>query len=90
MLSNSVVFSKKIQDLVDTGKIDLVTSIDSGNENTFLNIRGKNKFFDVFKNLSKYSQFKPENVVIKFIFTEGNLDLKEVVEFANEIKKRGL
>ena len=63
--------------------------IDSGNENTFLNIRGKNKFFDVFKNLSKYSQFKPENVVIKFIFTEGNLDLKEVVEFANEIKKEG-
>ena len=90
VLSNSVIFSKKIQDLVDTGKIDLVTSIDSGNENTFLNIRGKNKFFDVFKNLSKYSQFKPENVVIKFIFTEGNLDLKEVIEFANVIKNRGL
>ena len=90
VLSNSVVFSKKIQDLVDNGKIDLVTSIDSGNESTFLDIRGKNKFFDVFKNLSKYSQSKPENVVIKFIFTEGNLDLKEVIEFANVIKNRGL
>lgn len=90
VLSNSVKFSEHIKNLVDSGKIDLVTSIDAGSEETFLKIRGKNKIDQVLKNLYKYSRKCPEKVVIKYIFTEGNLYLGEIIKFVAKIKKMNL
>ena len=90
VLSNSVKFSRHIKNLLNSGRIDLVTSIDAGSEETFLKIRGKNRIYQVLENLYRYSKKCPEKVVIKYIFTEGNLELNEIIKFVAKIRKMNL
>ena len=75
---------------MNSGRIDLVTSIDAGSEETFLKIRGKNRIYQVLENLYRYSKKCPEKVVIKYIFTEGNLELNEIIKFVAKIRKMNL
>lgn len=87
VFTNSVVFKESIKEFLDEGLIKIVTSLDAGTPETFKTIRGKDKFFEVFKNLNKYSKKNPGRVTVKYILTEGNSSERELEQFVNNCIK---
>ncbi|QFT08551.1 glycosyltransferase [Vibrio sp. THAF190c] len=90
VISNATKLSDSIKSGLDNDSFSLVTSIDAGNQEKFFEVR-KNKHFDrVLKNLREYSEVKPENITIKYIFLDNNSDIEQVESFVDNIVKYGL
>jgi len=91
VLTNSLKFSKKLNEISKNKKIRIVTSIDAGTQSTFKEIRGKGNIRTVLDNLKIYKQSidSQENLTIKYILTEDNYFSTELVEFVNLIKEYG-
>ena len=90
IFTNSVIFNSRVKTLLDGGDVYITTSIDAGTEETFSVIRGLNAFHRVFSNLSAYCSTTPENVTIKYIFTDGNSDIREICGFLDAISHYNL
>jgi len=90
VFTNSVRYSEAITKFLKRGLIKIVTSIDSGTPETFKKIRGRQKFYDVFKNLKSYAKIDPSKVTVKYIFTEENYEEKEIDAFVINCKKYNL
>ena len=87
--TNAVKHSPTFQRLLDRGKARLLTSIDAGTRRTFQTIRGRDSFRAVLKTLSLYLESHPERVMLKWIFTEGNVGRDEVIAFAELVRDQG-
>ena len=87
VITNSVTFSEKICKLLSEGKVSIFTSIDAGTEETFKKVRGMNRLYKVMDNVKKYASINPKGVTIKYIFTDGNEAIEEVVAFVGLIRK---
>jgi len=81
VFTNSVRYHNSVTEFLKKGLIKIVTSIDAGTEKTFKLVRGRDKFYNVFENLKKYSEANPHSVTIKYILTEQNLDEDELESF---------
>jgi len=88
--TNSVKYSDEIQNLLDSKRIYITTSIDAGTKKTYDLIRGYDRFDKVFTNLSRYAQFNPNHVTIKYIFTSENHHEEELVQFLSKIEENNL
>jgi organic radical activating enzyme len=88
--SNAINFSDKIAKLLLEDKASITTSIDAGTIETFKKVRGVNQFKKVMKNVKKYFDISPNNIVIKYIFTDENSSINEIVSFVEEIRSTGL
>ena len=87
VITNSVTFSEKICELLSEGKVSIFTSIDAGTEETFKKVRGMNRLYRVMDNVGKYASVNPKNVTIKYIFTDGNGAIEEIIAFVDLIRK---
>ena len=90
VFTNSVRLSEPIINFLKKGLIKITTSIDAGTPETFKEVRGRPKFFNVFENLQKYAEVDPGKVTIKYIFTEENKEKHELDGFVNNCLKYGL
>ena len=81
VFTNSVRYHDTVTKFLKKGLIKIVTSIDAGTDQTFKIVRGRDKFFNVFENLSKYSKVNPHSVTVKYILTDQNLDENELENF---------
>ena len=90
VFTNAVRYHESITNFLKKGLIKIVTSIDAGTAHTFKKVRGRDKFFNVFENLSKYSEIDPTKVTIKYIFTEENCDENDLASFVDYCKKYNL
>lgn len=88
--TNSVKYSDEIQNLLDSKRIYITTSIDAGTKKTYDLIRGYDRFEKVFTNLSRYAQFNPNHLTIKYIFTSENHNEEELVQFLSKIEENKL
>lgn len=92
-ISNASTFSEAIYDYLSISKGSyLLTSLDSGTEEKFKEIRGVNLFQKVKDNLRRYAENKNENgyaqISLKYILLESNLDdnnLSNFIDFCIEI-----
>jgi len=77
-LTNGVIFSDVISSLIKDGvNINICISLDSGNRERYLEIKGKDSFNQVITNIRKYSDLgSSENfkIRLKFIILEENVD----------------
>lgn len=91
VLTNSLKFSEKLNEIASNKKIRIVTSIDAGTQSTFKEIRGKGDIRTVLDNLKIYKESidSQENLTIKYILTEDNYFSNELTEFVNLIKEYG-
>lgn len=89
-ISNAIVYSQKINDLLSHGNGHLTTSIDAGSEEKYLKIRGAAKLKQVFENLQKYAENGSKNITIKYIVFEDNKDIEELCLFTDKIKEYNL
>lgn len=81
VLTNSVQLSKTVERLLADDRIAITTSVDAGTEGIFLLVRGRPRLRRVLGNLRKYASINPQNVTVKYIFTEENCGLEEVRAF---------
>ena len=88
--SNAIDYSEEIASLLHSDKASLTTSVDAGTAETFRKVRGVDAYTKVLRNLKKYYDVSPRNVVIKYIFTEENSSIEEITQFAVGIVRTGL
>lgn len=87
VITNSMKYSCVLQNLLDSNKVNITTSIDCGYENNFKNIRGANGLTKVLDNLHRYAKNNPQNITIKYIIMQNNNSKDELMSFVNLIKK---
>ena len=90
VFTNALKYSPAIQKALDDRRISITTSIDAGNPATFKYVRKSAGFKKVLDHLKLYSEHSPENVTIKYIFTEDNFAKSEIDGFLHEIDARDL
>ncbi|MGL0959776.1 glycosyltransferase [Vibrio vulnificus] len=90
VISNATKISQSIIDGLKKNTVSLVTSIDAGSEEKFIEVRKNKQFERVLKNLKYYSEFGAENITIKYIFLDDNNSLHEIISFIKVISKFGL
>ena len=84
VFTNSTRYHKTIEELLKKRLIKIVTSVDAGTKEKFKEVRGRDKFEELFVNLKKYSSADPNRVTIKYILTEENLSEDELISFVNK------
>lgn len=87
VFTNSVRYHESISKFLKNGLIKIVTSIDAGTPETFAKIRGRNKFYNVFENLEKYSLINSKKITVKYILTEENTTFLELEKFVENCLK---
>ena len=87
VFTNSVRFNEAIPKFLKKSLIKITTSVDAGTPETFKEVRGRPKFYNVFENLRTYSKIDPTKITIKYIFTENNFDEKEIDGFVENCLK---
>jgi len=90
IITNSTVFVKQLYKYICNDQVVITTSIDAGTQETFHQIRHSTKFVQVFKNLQLYSSKYPNNVTIKYILMDNNIDIEELNGFVGLIQEYGL
>lgn len=87
VFTNSIRYNDAIAKFLKRNLVKIVTSVDAGTPEKFKEIRGRDKFFDLFENLKKYSEINSNSITIKYILTDQNLDEKQLLGFVNICKK---
>ena len=90
VITNAVVFSETVAQLLENERIKIVTSIDAGSESTYQMLRGKNKYIQVLKNLKAYATKKADNIMVKYIVLHENNGIRELSSFADDVEKNCL
>ncbi len=91
VFTNAIKYSELLEKLISSDLASITTSIDAGTRSTYSAVRGKDKLDFVIKNLKKYSSRRPENIIIKYIFTdEKNQSLSEIKSFISLMKENKL
>lgn len=85
-LTNGLRYSNTIARALSMGNSQVVTSIDSGNEQKYIEIRGRKGFSKALQNLKLYQLQSKGAITIKYIFTRGNKDADSINSFVDEIK----
>ncbi len=88
--SNAINYSEDIAQLLKSDLASLTTSVDAGSIEVFKKVRKVNQYEKVLRNLKKYYDCSPKNVVIKYILTETNSSFSEIESFIKDIEKNGL
>ena len=63
VFTNSIRYHKTIEELLQKKLIKIVTSVDAGTREKFKEVRGRDKFDELFNNLRKYSSINSNRVV---------------------------
>lgn len=84
VFTNSTRYHKTIEELLQKKLIKIVTSVDAGTREKFKEVRGRDKFDELFNNLRKYSSINSNRVTIKYILTEENLSEDELRLFVQK------
>tara|TARA_B100001057_G_scaffold483417_1_gene560162 strand:+ start:18857 stop:20149 length:1293 start_codon:yes stop_codon:yes gene_type:complete len=83
IFTNSVRYNSVLQNYIDKDLVSITTSVDAGTRELYKKIRGRDKFFNTFENLNKYSRKKPNRVTVKYILTDENGEIEELKKFIN-------
>ena len=90
VFTNAIIYKEAIQKFLKKGLIKIVTSVDAGDQKKFKEVRGRDKFINLFDNLKLYADTNPNLVTIKYILTKDNYDHKQLTGFVNECVKNKL
>ena len=90
VITNALHYSASLQNLINKSKTHIATSIDSGSETKFKEIRGVDGLHKVLTNLNSYAKFSPQNINIKYILMPQNSSKSELDGFVELIKRYDL
>ena len=82
ILTNATIYSRKVEQGIKEGRINIVVSVDSGTKETFIKIKRRDFYDKVWENLKKYASIQPEpnRVKAKYIIIPQINDNKEEID----------
>ncbi len=89
IFTNAVRFSEVIEEGLRQGKITITTSVDAGTRKTFEEIKGRDRFDVVWKNLARYAQTGGE-VIGKYVARKGNSSARDIKQFVRKCAEVGI
>lgn len=78
--TSSVKYSAELEQGLRTGHVRAVTSVDSGTRETYLAVKGRDRFETVWENVRRYCA-SGGDMTIKYILRKNNSDERNVLEF---------
>tara|TARA_Y100001970_G_scaffold293410_1_gene440016 strand:+ start:656 stop:1921 length:1266 start_codon:yes stop_codon:yes gene_type:complete len=90
VFTNAIKYSLVLEEYLKSEKVTVTISMDAGTPETFLAVRGRNRFFQVLENLELYCRAGSERVIIKYILMETNSSDEEIESFVSYVKKYNL
>ena len=86
--------TKKPIDIVKKGLIngcvEILCSVDAGTQKVYKEVKGRDRYEDVWKYIKEYNNINDQNVVIKYIFMDNNCAEEEVLAFINMCKENNV
>ncbi len=82
VLTNATKFSKIVEDGIRLGKVNIVVSVDSGTQDTFIKVKRYDFYNQVWENIKKYASVQPQadRVKTKFILIPDVNSSKEEID----------
>lgn len=90
VITNATRYIPALAELMRDDRAFIVTSIDAGTEPTFKAIRKYNNFTAIWRNLKKYADVAPQNVIIKYILMPENMATDELDAFCELVSQYAL
>jgi len=90
IFTNCLTFSPSLEKYLSEGRVQIITSVDAGDEETFRKVRGAPGIQKVFRNLKRYNEVNPNGITIKYILTSENSDISNLEKFTKLIIENGL
>lgn len=90
VITNATRFNPALAALMQEDRAFIVTSIDAGTQATFEAIRKYYNFNAVLRNLKRYADAAPHNVIVKYILMPENSTPEELEAFCQQVKDHGL
>lgn len=88
--SNCTVFSQSVLAAIQSGKLCLITSIDSGTRETYKTVKNNDLFDIAMVNIERYSKARKENVLVKYIVLPENSHMGELESFVRHMARIGV
>ncbi len=81
VLTNATVYSQAVENGIKSGSVNIVVSVDSGTQETFIKVKRYDYFDKVWENLKRYAsvQIKNDSVKTKYIVIPNVNDTKEEI-----------
>jgi hypothetical protein len=87
--TNAIKLSDVLRDNLNEDLVSMRFSLDSGDEETFLRVKGRNVFNQVIKNIKEYRK-RTNNIVLKYVINCLNSDMSCTHNFVNLAKSIGI
>ena len=88
LTTNGTIYSPAIAELKNQ-KMTIICSVDAGTSKTYKNLKGLDRYIDVWKNLKRYID-ADKNVIAKYILVNGNENEEEVIKFLDTAADIGI
>jgi poly(ribitol-phosphate) beta-N-acetylglucosaminyltransferase len=72
------------------GRTRMQLSLDSGTEETYARVKGREKFRRVVENLHRYAEANAKNISLKYIVARENNAVADILGFLSIVKKLGI
>lgn len=79
--TNSLIYSEFLMSAMNRGRCLLRTSLDAGDPETFLNVKGLDAFEETCNNIAKYSCKNESRVTVKYVLNSANKSTKSIEGF---------
>jgi MoaA/NifB/PqqE/SkfB family radical SAM enzyme len=79
--TNCIVFSQPLYDAIHQNCATMQLSLDCGDKETYIKIKGRDKFNDVIANLKKYATPSTNNITLKYIINDTNNSTDQIIKF---------
>jgi len=89
--SNGTVYKDIYTTGVNAGRLRLILTPDAGTAGSYLNIKGRDYFHRVWRNIRKYASGTSGNITVKIILQEGNIhDAEPFLDLCDSAKVRDI
>jgi MoaA/NifB/PqqE/SkfB family radical SAM enzyme len=88
--TSGIVYSDVLADALRNGLATVQCSLDSGDADTYIAMKGRDRFEQIVENLTLYAEKNPDNIVLKYIINDKNNSDGSIVGFLNIAKRLGI
>jgi len=79
--TNAILFSHQLSESLKNGRARIQVSLDSGNRETYIEMKGQDKYNEVVTNIKKYAFINPDKITLKYIINDKNNSWESLTGF---------
>lgn len=84
--TNCIIFSKPLYNAIQKNYATMQVSLDCGDKETYIKMKGKDEFINVISTLQMYNTPYNKNITLKYIINDKNNSKEEIIKFLDIAK----